>query len=343
MKAPNALLELRASVALDDYVADIAWSNDARRLAIAGGEGKMFLVEFDAERLRPREIGEHGLGALAVAWQPGGDAFVSSGQDSALVAWDGSSGAVLQRRRPATAWTQHLAFTPDGKTLATAAGRQIFLWSPTLEPLRTLEPLSNTIAALAFDRAGRDLAAALQGGLVLHRFEPQLQQRSFDWPAACLTTAFSPNGRVIVTGTQDGSVHFWYLASGKDSQMRGYPAKVADTVWTHDSRYLATIAGEALVVWDFGGKGPEGSRPIQLNGHTERIECLAAQPGGNHLVTGGRDWRLSLWSPGKYPQALDAHLTDSEPSRIVWSPDGRHVAVGERKGKLAVYELVRLP
>ena len=93
MKAPNALLELRASVALDDYVADIAWSNDARRLAIAGGEGKMFLVEFDAERLRPREIGEHGLGALAVAWQPGGDAFVSSGQDSALVAWDGSSGA----------------------------------------------------------------------------------------------------------------------------------------------------------------------------------------------------------------------------------------------------------
>jgi WD40 repeat protein len=183
----------------------------------------------------------------------------------------------------------------------------------------------------------------LQGGLVLHRFEPQLQQRSFDWPAACLTTAFSPNGRVIVTGTQDGSVHFWYLASGKDSQMRGYPAKVADTVWTHDSRYLATIAGEALVVWDFGGKGPEGSRPIQLNGHTERIECLAAQPGGNHLVTGGRDWRLSLWSPGKYPQALDAHLTDSEPSRIVWSPDGRHVAVGERKGKLAVYELVRLP
>ena len=97
MKAPNALLELRASVVLDDYVADIAWSNDARRLAIAGGEGKMFLVEFDAERLRPREIGEHGLGALAVAWQPGGDAFVSSGQDSALVAWDGSSGAVLQQ------------------------------------------------------------------------------------------------------------------------------------------------------------------------------------------------------------------------------------------------------
>ena len=116
---------------------------------------------------------------------------------------------------------------------------------------------AETNAALAFDRAGRDLAAALQGGLVLHRFEPQLQQRSFDWPAACLTTAFSPNGRVIVTGTQDGSVHFWYLASGKDSQMRGYPAKVADTVWTHDSRYLATIAGEALVVWDFGGKSAE--------------------------------------------------------------------------------------
>lgn len=354
MKAPSAILEPRGSAALDDYVVDIAWSGDATRLAVAGGEGKVILATFDGAKLSAREIGEHGMGALAVAWQPRSDRFVSSGQDSALVVWDGVRGEVLQRRRPATAWTERLAFSPDGRQLATAAGKQIFLWSTPhdvaastesaalLAPAQTFEPLPHAVAALAFDRAGRDLAAALQGGLVLHRMGPRIEQRRLDWPAACLTTAFSPNGRVIATGTQDGSVHFWYLATGRDSQMRGYPGKVTEMAWTHDSKYLATVAGDAIVAWDFSGKGPEGTRPLQLNGHTDRIECLAAQPGGNHLVSGGRDWRVSLWLPGKYPQALDAHLTVSEPSRIVWSPDGRFVAVGERKGKLSIFELVRL-
>ncbi|MEY4357114.1 MAG: hypothetical protein RL469_440 [Pseudomonadota bacterium] len=342
VKAPSAILEPRGSVRLDDYLVDIAWSTDSRRLAIAGGEGKVALAAFDGSKVTAREIGSHGMGALAVAWQPRGDTFVSSGQDSALVAWDGIDGTELHRVRPAMAWTECLTYSPDGTRLATAAGKQIFLWSSALEPMAKLAPQSHAIAALAFDRAGRDLAAASQGGITLYRESPQPQQRRLEWSAACLTTAFSPNGRVIATGTQDGSVHFWYLADGRDSQMRGYPAKVAVTVWTHDSRYLATIAGDTLVAWDFGGKGPEGSRPVQLRGHTDRIECLAAQPGGNHLVSGGCDWRVSLWLPGKSPQALDAHLMDSEPSRIVWSPDGRYVAVGERKGKLSIFELVRL-
>lgn len=354
MKAPSAILEPRGSAALDDYVVDIAWSGDATRLAVAGGEGKVILATFDGAKLSAREIGEHGMGALAVAWQPRSDRFVSSGQDSALVVWDGVRGEVLQRRRPATAWTERLAFSPDGRQLATAAGKQIFLWSTPhdvaastesaalLAPAQTFEPLPHAVAALAFDRAGRDLAAALQGGLVLHRMGPRIEQRRLDWPAACLTTAFSPNGRVIATGTQDGSVHFWYLATGRDSQMRGYPGKVDVTVWSADSRWLATIADSQVVVWDFGGRGPEGSRPQQLAGHTDRIDCLAFQPNGNFLVSAGRDWRLSLWLPGKTPGALDAHLADSEPSVLRWSPDGRFVALGERRGRLAIYELVRL-
>ena len=108
------------------------------------------------------------------------------------------------------------------------------------------------------------------------------------------------------------------------------------------ARSATAAAGDQLVMWDFSGKGPEGSRPQQLAGHTDRIDCLAFQPGGNFLVSGGRDWRLSLWWPGKSLTALDAHLTDSEPSCLRWSPDARFIAVGERGGTLSIYELVRL-
>jgi len=69
---------------------------------------------------------------------------------------------------------------------------------------------------------------------------------------------------------------------------------------------------------------------------------MAFQPKGNFLVTGGRDWRISLWFPGKSTLALDAQLTDSEPSCLRWSPDGRFIALGEQRGSLSIFELVRI-
>ncbi|MFO1427716.1 MAG: hypothetical protein U1F11_12255 [Steroidobacteraceae bacterium] len=322
---------------------DCAWSPDSRRLAIAGGEGRVFLATFPGDALQVRAIGEHAMGALAVARQPRTARFATSGQDNAIALWDGEDGSERRRWRPAMAWTEHLAWSPDGARLASAAGKQLTLWSPEGEKQHAFAPHAGAIAALGWDKPGRDLAAATNGAMVVHRVEPpRFEMRQYKWPASCQTVAFSGNGRVLATGMQDGSVHFWYLSSGKDSQMRGYPGKVHLTAWTGNSRYLATNAGNDLVLWDFGGKGPEGSKPLRLSGHTDRIECLAAQPNGPHLVSGGRDWRIALWCPGKAKQALDAHLADSEPTCVRWSPDGRHVAVGERQGGLTIFELVQI-
>ena len=81
--------------------------------------------------------------------------------------------------------------------------------------------------------------------------------------------------------------------------MRGYDGKLELVGWSDNSRYLASSAGNEVVLWDFSGKGPEGTRPIVLNGHTERVDSFAWQPGGEHLVSAGRDWRLTLWRPGQ--------------------------------------------
>jgi len=342
VKTPNAILELRGEIKLDDYIVDIAWSTDATRLVAAGGEGKVFLCKYGESVLEARDVGQHGMGTLVVAWQPSGSVFASSGQDSRITLFD-AEGGLLAQQRPSINWTTALAWSPDGKRLATATAKQISLWNPSLVLEHAFAPLASTVTGLGWDKPGRDLAAAMNGGLVVHRIEPpRFQLRHYKWAAPCLTAAFSPSSRFLATGTQDGSVHFWHLSTGRDSQMRGYPGRVEIMSWSGDSRYLATAADEQVVLWDFSGKGPEGSRPLQLRGHTDRIECLAFQPGGNHLVTGGRDWRLSLWLPGKATTALDAQLTVSEPTCLRWSADGRFVAAGERNGRLSIYELVRI-
>ncbi len=339
MSKSTAFLEPRAHVTLDDYVVDVAWSAAGDRLGVAGGEGRVFAAEFAAGELRAKKVGEHVLGALAIAYDSKGDGFVSSGQDGA-VQFYGADGALAKNVRPASMACEHLAFSPDGAALAIASGKQLTLWSAAGELQQRFAPADAVINALSWDKPGRDLCIATHGGMTVHRPESGLR-RDYKWSGTFLTVAYSPNGKVLASGMADGAVHFWYLATGKDSQMNGYPGRVTLTTWNAAGRYLATGAGNEIVVWDFGGRGPEGTKPLQLSGHTDRLECLAFQPNGSFLVSGGRDWRLSLWLPGKAKVALDAHLTDSEPSVLRWSPDGRYVAVGERKGRLTIFELLQ--
>jgi WD40 repeat protein len=332
-------LEPRVSLTFDDYVADCAWSPDGQALALAGGEGKVALV--NAATLALDVIGEHLLGTLAVTWQPRARIFATAGQDGAVALWDANSAAQLRRWKPAATAVQSLAWSPDGDTLAIAAGKIVSLWSADGQLRHGFAPAASTAVALAFDRPGTDLGVALNGELAVHRIEKsRYETRRYKWPAACLTVNFSGNGRFLASGMADGSLHFWNRSTGKDSQMRGYDGKVQLVGFSDNSRYLASSAGNEVVLWDFSGRGPEGTKPIVLSGHTERVDSFAWQPGGEHLLSGGRDWRLALWRPGKARQPIDVQMVDSEISVVRWSADGKRVAVGEKQGRVSIFDLV---
>jgi WD40 repeat protein len=343
MPAKNSLgfaLEPRASVTLDDYVADLAWSPTGESIAVAGGEGKVALARVAAQTLGLDVIGEHLLGTLALAWQPRGRMFATSGQDSSISLWD-DAGKSVKRWRPAPTPTQALAFSPTGEILSSAAGKVVTLWTPAGEKIHAFAPAASAAVALAFDKPGTDLGVALNGELAVHRIDKtRYETRRYKWSAACLTVNFSGNGRFLASGMADGSLHFWNRSTGKDSQMRGYEGRVERVAWSDNSRYLASCTGNEIVLWDFTGRGPEGTKPIVLKGHTERVDTFAWQTGGEHFVSGGRDWRLTLWRPGKTPQPIDVQMLDSEISATRWSPDGKRLAVGEKKGRVTLFELV---
>jgi WD40 repeat protein len=336
----EAHLAKRAGVALDTYIVDCTWSSDSRAVAVAGGEGAVLLVASALTRPEVRVLGEHAHGTLAIAWQPGSGSIASSGQDGKLMLWNEDAAVPEKLLGSSRSWTDHLAYACDGK-LAAATGKTVDLWSRSGERIGEL-PYSRTIAAIAWDPAGQLLAAATHHAMWLHRIAPpDFAAREYEVPSACLTAAFSPNGRMLAAGMQDGAVYiFHHRTQERDSQMRGYDARVPLAVWSGNSRQLATSCGAQIIVWDCSGKGPEGSKPLELLAHTDRIDCLAYQPNGPWLVSGARDWRLALWLPGKAERPVDVHSSASAIAVLRWSPDGRFLAVGERAGQLSIYELV---
>lgn len=336
-KFQPARLDARWAIDVGDYPVALAWLAGGTQLVVGAASGDVsLLAAADGAR---RVLGVHENGVLAVACRDDGAHIASGGQDSTIAVWGLPDGNLLHRTAPGKAWIEHLAYQPGGKLLASASGKRVGLWSETGELLHAFDGHGGVVAAIAWGGAKR-LGAAAFGGLWLHTIGSDgYSTEALPWKGAPLTLAFSPNGKVIACGMQDASVHFWRRPGGHHSQMSGYATKVRETSWSANSRWLATGGGQNVVLWDFGGKGPEGTRPVQLEGHTDRVTALAYQREGGHLISGGRDWRLSLWRPASTAQALDAHLLGAPVCALAWSPDSRLVAAATENGEISLYAL----
>jgi WD40 repeat protein len=329
------ILQPRAQLNLGEFPVDAAFSADGSTLVVAGGEGSLFSINLRGTAAGVR-FGEHQGGVLAVAGQPGGALFASSGQDGEVRIWDLRDGSV-RCIHVAGQWSEHIAFSGNGKLLAVANGRRLRLFTSAGEEQATVADHPGNIAALAWRPKLNEVAAASNGGVRLHRMGTPVHSRDYAWQGACLTASWRPDGSVLASGLQDGTVHYWNIAAGSQSEMKGYGARVAHTSWSGNGKYLATAADPQIVVWEFSGRGPEGSAPIELRAHSERITQLCFQPKGPYLASGARDRRLLLWRPGFSPDPVDADLLGEEIVLLRWSPDGKGLVAGDRNGQTRVF------
>jgi WD40 repeat protein len=336
MSTMGARLTAFGSAVIEDFPVALAWAADGASLAVGGGEGRIYAVGTDGAT---RQLGEHAPGVLELAWQPKGAVLASSGQDGAVRLWK----AAQQTADPRTLvqsprWPAGLAWRSDGSQLATACGKEVLLFDAEGQRVATLA--GHGIAPSHVAWRGRDaLLAAGNGALFVDRIDDgSIEQLTLE--GTPLTLALSPDLKIVANGLADGTVNFRYLNTRKRSRMSGYAGKVDQTVWSANSRWLATAStgASSIVVWDFSGKGPEGSEPLQLEAHEERIERLAYQPNGPLLVSAGRDWRVALWRPGPGQRAaLDIQLLDGPASLAAFSPNGRVLAVAQTSGKVRFF------
>ena len=338
MNARGVQLTLRTRVDLGDYAADAVWSPDGRHLVVAGGQGALLWIDATATDATAQPFGEHAGGVLALAWQGGGRLFATSGQDGEVRLWDAREREARVIHTSAT-WSECLAFASHGRLLAVGTGRSVQVFDSTGKLVEQPPPQAGVIAALAWRARTSELAAVGNGGMRLYRCEPQLHVREFAVSGACLTASFSPDGRVLAAGTQDGAVQYWNIAAATQSQLRGYGTKVALTSWSSNSRYLATAADQQIVVWDFSGAGPQERAPQELAAHTARLTQLAFQPHGPLLAAGARDRRVTLWRTAQPQQPIDACLLGDEVALLRWSNDGRQLGAADRSGVLSLYAL----
>jgi len=186
------------------------------------------------------------------------------------------------------------------------------------------------VAEVAWIIGGSTLAVAFSTGVSVRAPLTGEEEQIFDSRDPILNMAFSPNGKWLMTGNQDCSVHVWNTDSGSEMHMRGYAAKVRQLAWHRGSRWLAAGGGPGVSVWDCSGRGPEGRTPTVLESHTDQVSALHYQPEGDWLASGARDGSIAVWSPTQRQNLISRAKISSGVTRVAWSPNGKLlVATGE--------------
>lgn len=144
--------------------------------------------------------------------------------------------------------------------------------------------------------------------------EPVLNRTLVGHTGPVYASAFSPDGRCLLTCSEDGSARLWSL----------------DT-WTNLVAYK---------VWPSGGRGvpltvPCADRAHQ--GHNYPIWALDSSPLGLYFATASHDRTARLWSTDRiYPLRIFAgHLSDVDVRRCRWGGEGLAICPSARTPALA--------
>jgi WD40 repeat protein/serine/threonine protein kinase len=155
-----------------------------------------------------------------------------------------------------------MAFSPDGKRLATASQDltvRVWAWDPT--------------------RLG------------------QPQEPELSLPARVVgfgsRVAFSPDGRRLVGAGEGHTVKIWDAKTGQELQaLSGHTGDVFNVAFSRDGRWLATAGEDTTVrLWDTAS----WSLRHTLRGHTAVVSSVAFHPDGTRLVSGSRDRTTKVW------------------------------------------------
>lgn len=333
---PAAPLRRRASSSPGGWIQELLFSPCGSLLVAATAEGPVHI--FHSAGLLSRFVLEgHFPGTTTASLRHDGALLVTGGQDGTVALWDVTSGALV-RRVPSGGWVTRVAWKPGEDLFAVATGRALQLRDADGAVVRTFEEHPSTVSDLAFGPGGREIATAAYNGVLRFSAVREKPVQRLEWKGSSLALAWSPNGKYIATGDQDATVHFFYVGSGKNSMMSGYPFKVLELSWEARSRYLATGGGPEVIVWDCKGRGPEGSSPIVLPGHEEKVTAVAYQRRGPLLASGGADGVVALWDPSRSERVLGVATVGDPVTALAWSPDDAFLAAGTEGGEVVVLE-----
>jgi WD40 repeat protein/serine/threonine protein kinase len=330
----------RACYADPGPVQAVRFHPGGKLLASAGPEGTITLRD-----VAPAgdDLALAGAGAC-VAFSPDGRTLASAGSE-ALKLWEVTTWKERRALRfeGAAQPAESLAYSHDGKSLAVARGRTLKLFD--VKPAQERDSCDGTTVVwhVAFSPDDSTLVSAQWGvpAVTLWDTEP-LQVRTTLTPHPrgwARVAAFSPDGRVLATGSQFGVLKLWDAATGEE-RAELQPSDrgmnwVFCVAFSPDGKLLASGDRWGTVkLWDVSAR----KLRLTLEGHTQAVLALAFTPDGRTLAVGGEEKTVKLWDVTTGQERMTLKGFKDSVRSLAFAPDSSLLAAGSWDGTVRVWQ-----
>ena len=335
-------------------VRGLAFSPDGTHLTSAGEDGLLREWDTTSGREIARLTGHRGP-VWSLAYSPDGQAIVSGGVSGEVILWHAEARPVLGTPLPQTealsAVEASLAISPDGRRLVMAetsaeGDNTIQIWNLADEQRLQLITTGDAPTDVAFSQAQNMLAVAFADAVV-RVWHVTDDAATLDDPIAELTdpgravfsVAFSPDGRLLAGGLEDGRLILWDTTTWLPvvAPLAVQQGAIFGLAFSPDGQFLASASGDTtVVVWDVARRRPVGD---PLTGHQDGVERVAFSPDGRLLASAGRDGLVLLWdvTTRQLVTTLSGH-TDYV-NGLAFSPDGRLLASADEDGAVRLWDV----
>ena len=315
----------------------VAFSPDGERLASAGGDGTVKILDARTGKLIQAFHG-HKSDVFSVAFSSDGQHLASASADRTVRLWDlATAREVFQRPGHVgdlAGMAYAVAFSPDGRQVVAGAEDGIAtIWEVAdgREVHRLPEKHENTAVCAAFSPDALLLATGSWGG-VLRIWDARTGQLLRKIPGhthRISAVVFRPDGRWLATASFDRTVKVWDATTGELLHtLHGHTGIITGLAFSHDGRRLFSSGGEdkTIKVWD-----PLMEREVlNFRGHSLFCHGLASSPDGLRLASAGKDGTIRIWdaTPVKEDEGLESITCkhDYEVWSVEFSPAGGYLA-----------------
>ncbi|MBI5878289.1 MAG: hypothetical protein HZB53_11620 [Chloroflexi bacterium] len=316
----------------------IAFAPDGTRLATVEDDATARVWDYESGG-EIIGLSGHATTITGAMFSPDGQSLLTSSADQTARIW-----RVERPPRfsvPLNGAPAAVSWRTDGALVAVAYDNKVVFWNAATNVAEFELSHASTVHASAFSPDGKLLAVGsgtygdtTQGDVTI--WNVASRQTTWTRPAherPVNSVAWSPDGRRIVSGSDDETARILDAATGKELMLMKAGDSVRAVGWSSDGRFVAGMLSKTVRIWD----AQSGQLVRTLAGGNADVRQIAFSPDSRLILVPAEGRTARVYDVATGDVRYEVRMDDDVHS-VGWSPKGGQIATGGADGTVRLWD-----